>query len=77
MGTFLEESSFGRGGLDANFDVVRPKPLHGSRDGFFKLRVGDLRVVYSFDREAHLIQVHLIGNRNDIYKRGERRPQMR
>ena len=59
------------GWLGANVDVVRPKPLHGSLDGFFKLRVGDLRVVYSLDRAAHLIQVHLIGNRNDIYKRRE------
>ena len=55
--------------LGANVDVVRPKPLHGSLDGFFKLRVGDLRVVYSLDWEARLIQVHLIGNRDEVYKR--------
>jgi mRNA interferase RelE/StbE len=55
--------------LGANVDVVRPNPLHGSLDGFFKLRVGDVRVVYSLDRNARLIQVHLIGNRDEIYKR--------
>jgi mRNA-degrading endonuclease RelE of RelBE toxin-antitoxin system len=38
-------------------------------DGFFKLRVGDVRVVYSLDREARLIRIHLVGNRDEIYKR--------
>jgi mRNA interferase RelE/StbE len=57
------------GWLGANVDVVRPKPLHGSLDGFFKLRVGDVRVVYSLDREARLIRIHLVGNRDEIYKR--------
>ena len=57
------------GWLGANVDVVRPKPLHGSLGGFFKLRVGDVRVVYSLDRNARLVQVHLIGNRDEIYKR--------
>jgi len=55
--------------LVANVDVVRPNPLHGSLGGFFKLRVGDVRVVYSLDRNARLVQVHLIGNRDEIYKR--------
>jgi mRNA interferase RelE/StbE len=70
LDTLVAERVLGRlRWLGANVDVVRPKPLHGSLDGFFKLRVGDLRVVYSLDRKARLIQVHLIGNRDEIYKR--------
>jgi mRNA-degrading endonuclease RelE of RelBE toxin-antitoxin system len=35
---------------------------------FFKLRIGDLRVVYTLDRKARRIHVHLIGHRDEIYK---------
>ena len=55
--------------LAANIEALRLKPLHGTLDGFFKLRIGDYRVVYSLDWEARLITVHLTGSREDIYKR--------
>lgn len=54
--------------LAANLDVVRPQPLHGSLGGFSKLRIGDLRVVYTLDRKARRIHVHLIGHHDEIYK---------
>jgi mRNA interferase RelE/StbE len=37
------------------------------RAGLFKLRVGNYRVIYSFDVEALLITIHKIGHRRDIY----------
>jgi len=56
--------------LASHLDVVRPAALHGSLRGFYKLRVGRWRVIYTLDRDAHIIYVHLIGARDDIYKGG-------
>jgi len=36
--------------LAENFDYVRPLPLKGNLRGFYKLRVGNWRVVYEVDR---------------------------
>ncbi|WP_245911981.1 type II toxin-antitoxin system RelE family toxin [Brunnivagina elsteri] len=35
--------------------------------GFFKLRVGDYRVIYTFNTEIQLMTIHKIGHRRDIY----------
>ena len=37
--------------------------------GFFKLRIGDWRMVYDFEREKNLITIHAIDNRNRVYKK--------
>jgi mRNA interferase RelE/StbE len=43
--------------------------LSGGLAGFYRLRVGDLRVIYEIlDREQTLI-VHAIGHRRDIYRK--------
>jgi len=36
--------------------------------GFFRLRVGDYRVVYTIDWDNKTVVVHNVGNRGDIYK---------
>ncbi|MFH1906506.1 MAG: type II toxin-antitoxin system RelE/ParE family toxin [Chloroflexota bacterium] len=36
--------------LAANFDAIVPEPLTGDWKGIFKLRVGDYRALYTFDR---------------------------
>jgi mRNA interferase RelE/StbE len=36
------------GWLAENFDQITPQPLTANLSGFFKLRVGDYRVVYEF-----------------------------
>lgn len=54
--------------LSENFDNIVPLPLKGALSGTYKLRVGDWRVVYSFEVDEHIISVHLIGHRRDIYK---------
>ena len=54
--------------LSENFDNLTPLPLTGSLSGTYKLRVGDWRVIYTFDIDKHIITVHLVGHRRDIYK---------
>lgn len=51
-----------------NFENVTPLPLSGLWKGFFKLRAGDWRIIYEIDNVEKLIVVHLIKNRNKIYK---------
>jgi len=52
-----------------NFKNLAPIPLGGSWSGFFKLRVGDWRIVYEVNYLECIITVHAIENRNKIYKR--------
>ncbi len=53
--------------LSENFEEVAPQALTADLSGLFKLRVGDYRVIYSFDTEAQLITIHNVGHRRDIY----------
>lgn len=53
--------------LSENFDDLTPQALNADLIGLFKLRVGNYRVIYSFDIEALLITIHKIGHRRDIY----------
>lgn len=54
--------------LVENFANLTPEPLSSELRGLFKLRVGDHRVLCSFDRKTRVIYIHLIGHRRDIYK---------
>ena len=54
--------------LKENFDLIVPEPLSGEFKGLYKLRVGNYRVVYIYDKQAKLISVHLVGHRKNIYK---------
>jgi mRNA interferase RelE/StbE len=53
--------------LSENFENVIPQALSADLSGLFKLRIGDYRVIYSFDTEAQLITIHKVGHRRDIY----------
>lgn len=53
--------------LSENFDNLTHQALSANMSGLFKLRVGNYRVIYSFDIEALLITIHKIGHRRDIY----------
>lgn len=37
-------------------------------EGFFRLRVGDYRVIYCVNNDILLVQVVEVGNRGDVYK---------
>ena len=53
--------------LAENFEQITPMPLSANLGGFFKLRVGDYRVIYSFDDDLQVITIHQIGHRREIY----------
>ena len=53
--------------LAENFDQITPMPLSANLAGLFKLRVGDYRVIYSFNNELKLITIYQIGHRREIY----------
>ena len=55
--------------LSQNFSDLVPKALAGELSGFYRLRVGNYRVIYTAKREERLLMVHLIGHRQDIYRR--------
>lgn len=44
------------------------KPLQGHK-GFYRLRVGDYRIVYTIDNGNYIICIVKAHNRGDIYKR--------
>ena len=46
---------------------LTPQALSADLSGLFKLKIGDYRVIYSFDTEAQLITIHKVGHHRDIY----------
>lgn len=53
--------------LCENFEGVSPQALSANLSGLFKLRIGDYRVIYSFDRDTQLLTIHKVGHRREIY----------
>ena len=53
--------------LGKNFDSITPQSLKGNLVGFYKLRVGDYRVIYGVDVESKVIFIAQIGHRREIY----------
>lgn len=53
--------------LAENCESILHEPLSGSLRGYFKLRVGDYRVLYTYDRSQKLIIVHIIDHRRRVY----------
>lgn len=55
--------------LAENLDNIKPIALTGDLAGFYKLRVGDYRVVYEILHGENELVIHLIGHRSEIYRR--------
>lgn len=55
--------------LAAHFDAVVPLPLGGEFADFYKVRVGDWRVLYAVEWQRQCIIVHYVGRRDEVYKR--------
>jgi mRNA interferase RelE/StbE len=53
--------------LTDNFDEIIPQALTANLSGFYKLRVGDYRVIYEFDREEKMIFINRIRHRREVY----------
>lgn len=49
-------------------DAPGVKAMEGEFAGLHRLRHGDLRVIYQWDRERDIVVVHAIGPRGDIYQ---------
>lgn len=54
--------------LADNFEQVQPLPLSANLAGFYKLRVGDYRVIYEVDHVIRIITIDRVGHRRDIYE---------
>lgn len=54
--------------LKTNFQDITPLALGGEWQGYFKLRVGDWRVIYKLDWLKNLLIVYAIDRRDKIYK---------
>lgn len=55
--------------LEANFDDILPKSLSNKLSRYYKLRVGDWKIVYLVIQETQEISVIAIDHRKDIYTR--------
>ncbi len=44
------------------------KRLKGNWEGFYRIRVGNIRIILSLDRDKKIIRIHDIGHRGDVYK---------
>jgi len=52
--------------LADNFDSLSPEPLIGDLKGIYKLRVGEYRTLYTFDKSQ--LSVHFVRHRREVHK---------
>ncbi len=50
------------------FTELDIKKLKGEWQGFYRLRIGKIRVIFSVDFDTLDIEIYNIGSRSDIYK---------
>lgn len=53
--------------LAVNLEQIVPEPLVADLSGYFKLRVGDYRIIYSIREVDKTIVIDKIGHRREIY----------
>ncbi len=54
--------------LADNFEATKLRALTGPEQGMFRMRVGDYRVVYAYDRKKRRIEVHRVRHRREVYR---------
>ncbi len=42
--------------------------LHGF-ENLFRIRIGDIRVVYTIEEEIRIVEIRSVGNRREIYRK--------
>jgi mRNA interferase RelE/StbE len=50
------------------FTELDLKKMKGDWVGYYRLRIGSIRVIFTIDAESKGIDVYRIGNRGDVYK---------
>lgn len=50
------------------FQQYNIKKLSGELKGSYRLRLGDMRIIYSVDEVKNILYIEVIGFRGDIYK---------
>jgi mRNA interferase RelE/StbE len=45
------------------------KPLSGELQGSYRLRIGNIRIIYSINDTIKIVYIEVIGFRGDVYKR--------
>jgi mRNA interferase RelE/StbE len=50
------------------FTELDIKKMKGDWAGYYRLRIGDIRVIFSVDEKTGNIDVYRIGSRGDVYK---------
>lgn len=53
----------------ANFYSLNARSLSGEFSRYFRLRVGDWRILYEIDYSRTLIIIHVVGHRSKIYRK--------
>jgi mRNA interferase RelE/StbE len=53
--------------LGENFEQITPITLTGNLSGYFKLRVGDYRVIYTINQSQKITTIQQVGHRREIY----------
>jgi len=56
--------------LASNVANLRLDPLHSDLPGMVQYAVGDWRILYSIDWEEHVVAIHRVGTRDELYRRG-------
>ena len=54
--------------LSQSIEYIIPAPLKGKFKGKYKLRVGDWRVIYSFEQSSQIITIYAVRHRREVYK---------
>jgi mRNA interferase RelE/StbE len=50
------------------FQQANVKPLTAELQGSYRLRVGNIRIIYSVDDAIKIVYIEVIGFRGDVYK---------
>ncbi|PAX59824.1 type II toxin-antitoxin system RelE family toxin [Brunnivagina elsteri] len=50
------------------FTELDIKKMKGDWEGFYRLRIGKNRVIFTLDSDSRDIEVYVIGARGDVYK---------
>ena len=52
------------------FTELDIKQMKGEWEGFYRLRIGKVRLIFTVDLTSGDIEIYAIGNRGDVYKKG-------